>query len=226
MCQGIMQHRRELMQIFIGFRARHRKLRPKDIKGRICLVVIEDEQQFVGHRRQFAFATTAWFAPARSGLEPFFIRFLLRCLVDVAEDRQQVVELGLGQAGQGFHLTLVSDLHAHWLASSMAFWRTVYLSLYWGTTLVPSRVINASMTPCKVSGLSMWCGIIIAKHLPVVRVCPTSWVCRVDPDWGGMTAGAVAAPAWAGPEDLPCARRTTLHCRCATRRAGRPRLRQ
>src|SRR5438093_10605077 len=41
-----------------------------------------------------------------------------------------------------------------------------------------------------------------------------------------MTAGAVAAPAWAGPEDLPCARRTTLHCRCATRRAGRPRLRQ
>src|SRR5207244_5287817 len=136
MCQGIMQHRRELMQIFIGFRSRHRKLRPKDIKGRICLVVIEDKQQFVGHRRQFAFATTAWFAPARSGLEPFFIRFLLRCLVDVAEDRQQVVELGLGQAGQGFHLTLVSDLHAHWLASSMAFWRTVYLSLYWGTTLI------------------------------------------------------------------------------------------
>src|SRR5947209_2524769 len=136
MCQGIMQHRRELMQIFIGFRARHRKLPPKDIKGRICLAVIEDEQQFVGHRRQFAFATTAWFAPAPSGLNPFFIRFLLRCLVDVAEDRQQVVELGLGQAGQGFHLTLVSDLHAHWLASSMAFWRTVYLSLYWGTTLL------------------------------------------------------------------------------------------
>src|SRR5207253_8152673 len=106
---------------------------------RICLVVIEDKQQFVGHRRQFAFATTAWFAPARSGLEPFFIRFLLRCLVDVAEDRQQVVELGLGQAGQGFHLTLVSDLHAHWLASSMAFWRTVYLSLYWGTTLIDTR---------------------------------------------------------------------------------------
>src|SRR5205823_8869326 len=147
MCQGIMQHRRELMQIFIGFRARHRKLRPKDIKGRICLVVIEDEQQFVGHRRQFAFATTAWFAPARSGLEPFFIRFLLRCLVDVAEDRQQVVELGLGQAGQGFHLTLVSDLHAHWLASSMAFWRTVYLSLYWGTTLMRrSRVFRPSGT--------------------------------------------------------------------------------
>src|SRR5207244_8936671 len=142
MCQGIMQHRRELMQIFIGFRSRHRKLRPKDIKGRICLVVIEDKQQFVGHRRQFAFATTAWFAPARSGLEPFFIRFLLRCLVDVAEDRQQVVELGLGQAGQGFHLTLVSDLHAHWLASSMAFWRTVYLSLYWGTTLLPITVCS------------------------------------------------------------------------------------
>src|SRR5437870_582892 len=130
------------MEVLIGLGPYHIELRPQHIERGIGLVIIEDKQQFVGHRRQFAFATTAWFAPARSGLEPFFIRFLLRCLVDVAEDRQQVVELGLGQAGQGFHLTLVSDLHAHWLASSMAFWRTVYLSLYWGTTLVPITVCS------------------------------------------------------------------------------------
>src|SRR5439155_8289895 len=124
------------MEVLIGLGPYHIELRPQHIERGIGLVIIEDKQELLGYGWQFAFATTAWFAPARSGLEPFFIRFLLRCLVDVAEDRQQVVELGLGQAGQGFHLTLVSDLHAHWLASSMAFWRTVYLSLYWGTTLI------------------------------------------------------------------------------------------
>src|SRR5437870_9726834 len=127
------------MEVLIGLGPYHIELRPQHIERGIGLVIIEDKQELLGYGWQFAFATSAWFAPARSGLEPFFIRFLLRCLVDVAEDRQQVVELGLGQAGQGFHLTLVSDLHAHWLASSMAFWRTVYLSLYWGTTLMYSR---------------------------------------------------------------------------------------
>ena len=39
MHQGIVQNRRELMQVFIGFRARHRKLLPEHIKGRIGLVV-------------------------------------------------------------------------------------------------------------------------------------------------------------------------------------------
>jgi hypothetical protein len=34
MYQGVIQHRRELMQVFVGFRARHRKLRAQDIKGR------------------------------------------------------------------------------------------------------------------------------------------------------------------------------------------------
>ena len=51
--------------------------------------------------------------PARAGLDPVFIGFLLRRLVDVAERGQQRVELGLGQAGQGFHLTVVSDEHPH-----------------------------------------------------------------------------------------------------------------
>jgi hypothetical protein len=45
-----------------------------------------------------------------AGFDRFFIRFLLCCLVDVTEDGQQMVKLGLGQAGSGFHLTVVSDL--------------------------------------------------------------------------------------------------------------------
>src|SRR4029453_6903092 len=45
------------------------------------------------------------------------------------------MELGLGQAGEGFHLPLISEVHAHQVASSMAFWSTAYLILYWGTTL-------------------------------------------------------------------------------------------
>jgi hypothetical protein len=136
MHQGIRQNRREVMQGCMRFRARHRKLCPEYLTGRIGLGVIEDAQQFVGHGGQCAVATTAWFAPARSGRDPFFIRVLLRGLGDVAEDRQQVVELGLGQAGEGFHLPLVSDLHSHWSPSSLAFWRTAYLILYWGTTLM------------------------------------------------------------------------------------------
>jgi hypothetical protein len=48
------------------------------------------------------------------------------------------MELGLGQAGSGFHLPLISDVHSHQVASSMAFWSTAYLILYWGTTLFSS----------------------------------------------------------------------------------------
>jgi hypothetical protein len=36
----------------------------------------------------------------------------------------------LGQAGQGFHLAVISDLHPHRWATSMAFLRTAYLILY------------------------------------------------------------------------------------------------
>jgi hypothetical protein len=35
---------------------------------------------------------------------------LLGCPVDITKDGQQMVELSLGQAGQGFHLAIVSDL--------------------------------------------------------------------------------------------------------------------
>src|SRR5262249_3622118 len=43
MHQSIVQYWRELMQVFIGFRARHRKLLPEYIKGGIRLVIIEDK---------------------------------------------------------------------------------------------------------------------------------------------------------------------------------------
>src|SRR5262249_10894121 len=111
-------------------------LRAEHIEGWIGLVIIEDEQQFLRHRWQFAFATATRLPHARSGCEPFFVRFLLCYLIDVAEDGQQVIKLVLGQSGQGFHLTVVSDLQPHRLAPSMTFWRTAYLIIYWGTTLL------------------------------------------------------------------------------------------
>jgi hypothetical protein len=36
----------------------------------------------------------------------------------------------LGQAGEGFHVTLVSPLDSHRLAPSIAFWSIAYLILY------------------------------------------------------------------------------------------------
>jgi hypothetical protein len=87
------------MQVFIGFRARHLKLLPEHITGGIRLVIIEDKLQFLCHRGQFPFGTTARFTPSRTGCDPFFILFLPGCVVNVSEDGQQRVELGLGQAG-------------------------------------------------------------------------------------------------------------------------------
>jgi hypothetical protein len=86
--EGIIQNWRELMQVFLGFRARHLQLRSKPIKGRIGLVVIANEQQFIGHSWPCAFATTAGFAPACAGRDPFCIRLLLDGLRAVAKDGQ------------------------------------------------------------------------------------------------------------------------------------------
>src|ERR1043166_4117273 len=135
------------MQIFIGFRPNHIKLRAEHIEGRIGLVIIEDEQPFLGNRRQFAFETATRFPHACSGCEPCFVRFLLCCLIDVAEDGQQVMKLVLGQSGQGFHLTVVSDLQPHRLAPSMTFWRIAYLIIYWGTTLIAPRGVKYCPRP-------------------------------------------------------------------------------
>src|SRR4029450_5498488 len=126
----------------MGFRPNHITLRAEPIAGRRGLVIREDAQPCLGPRRQCALATATRFPHACSGDEPFFIRFLLCCLIDVAEDGQQVMKLVLGQSGQGFHLTVVSDLQPHRLAPSMTFWRIAYLIIYWGTTLL--------LTPCTI----------------------------------------------------------------------------
>jgi hypothetical protein len=94
----------------VGFRARHPKLHGKSITGGIRLVIRENKLSFLCQRGQFAFGAPARFAPARPGCEPCFVRFLLCCLIDVAEDGQQAMKLVLGQSSQCFHLTVVSDL--------------------------------------------------------------------------------------------------------------------
>jgi hypothetical protein len=81
-------------------------------------------------RWQFACGTTARVARAGSRCAPFCIRFVLSGLVESMEDGQQMVEVGLGQAGQGFHLTVIADVPPQRLAPSMAFLRTAYLILY------------------------------------------------------------------------------------------------
>ena len=101
------------MEVFVGFRPDHLALCPQDIKGRRGLVILEDEQELLCHRRQLAFGAPSRFAPSRSRLHPCVIGFLPGCLVDVPEDGQQRVKLGLGQASEGFHLTVVSDLYPH-----------------------------------------------------------------------------------------------------------------
>jgi hypothetical protein len=94
----------------MGFRPRHRKWHTEDIKGGICLLIVENEPQLLRHRWQFPFGPTARFAPSCAGCDPFCIRFLLSGLVEGTEEGEQVVELVVGQAGQGFHLAIVSDL--------------------------------------------------------------------------------------------------------------------
>ena len=77
----------------------------QDIKGGIGLIIVEDKQEFLCHGWQFPFGAAARFAPARAGCDPFFIRFLLGCLVDVTEDGQQMSRIGLGTS----RLRLSSD---------------------------------------------------------------------------------------------------------------------
>src|SRR6266700_2126171 len=54
--QGVVQNRRELMEVFVGFRPCHLELCPQDIKGWIDLIIIEEEQELVCYRREFVFA--------------------------------------------------------------------------------------------------------------------------------------------------------------------------
>ena len=111
--QGIIQNRRELMQVFVGSRPRHRKLRAQDIKGGRRFLIVEDKQEFLHQGGQFPCGATARATPACAGLAPFFLRVLLGCSVEITEDAQQRVAWGLGQAWQSFPLTLVSDVQSH-----------------------------------------------------------------------------------------------------------------
>ena len=43
MSQGVILNRRELMQVVVGLRPRHRKLRAQDIEGRIRFIIVEDK---------------------------------------------------------------------------------------------------------------------------------------------------------------------------------------
>jgi hypothetical protein len=108
--QDIVQHRREFMQVFMGFRPRHRPWRAEDITGGIRLRVREDARQLLRHRWPCSCGPTARFAPACAGFDPCCRRLLLRGLVEGTEAGQQGVALVLGQASQGFHLAIVSDV--------------------------------------------------------------------------------------------------------------------
>src|SRR5438093_12695593 len=90
MSQGVVQNRRERMQVFIGFRARRPKLCPQNIKGRRGLIIIEEEQELVCYRREFAVGAPSSFAPASARLDPSYIGLLLASRRRVAEHGRQL----------------------------------------------------------------------------------------------------------------------------------------
>jgi hypothetical protein len=105
----------------VGVRPRHRTLRAQDINGGIRFLRVEDKLQFLRHGWQFPFGPAARVTPARAGCDSLCIRLLLGCPVDITKDGQQMVELSLGQAGQSFHLAIVSNLQTHRRAPSRVF---------------------------------------------------------------------------------------------------------
>ena len=94
MYQGVIQPRRELMQVCVGFRSRQRTLRAQDIKGRRRFLIVEDQLSFLRQGGQFPFGATARFTPSRPGCDPCCIRVLRGGSVEITEDGQQRVELG------------------------------------------------------------------------------------------------------------------------------------
>ena len=99
MHQGVIQHRRELRQVFVGFRPRQRHLRTQDSKGGIRFLIGEGKLSLLPHGWQFPCGATTRATPARAGVYPFFIRLLLGGSIEITADGQQSVELGVGQAG-------------------------------------------------------------------------------------------------------------------------------
>ena len=111
--QGVRQKRRELRPVCVGFRPRHRQRRTQDINRGRRFRIGEDQRSLLPHGWPFPCGATARAPPPRAGLEPCFRRLLLGGSVDSPEDGQQRVEGSLRQAGQGFHLTFVSDVQPH-----------------------------------------------------------------------------------------------------------------
>jgi hypothetical protein len=112
------------------FRSYHSARCPENSKGWGRLGIIEHAEELVGHRGQCAFGAPSRLTPARTGFDPCFIRVLLCGLGEGTEDGQPLGALGLGQAGEGFPLTIVSDVSTHRLAPSLVFLRIASLILY------------------------------------------------------------------------------------------------
>jgi len=96
MHQGVIQHRRALRQVVVGFRPRPRTRRAQDSKGGIRFLIVEDTRSFLPpglavalwpHRQGDACA-------CRSG--PLLHTVVVGCPVDSTEDGQQRVALVLG----------------------------------------------------------------------------------------------------------------------------------
>jgi len=107
------RHQRELRQVFVGFRPRHRTRRAQNITGGIRGRIGENTRSLLHHRGPCPFGPTPRATPAGAGWAPCFIRVGLGGSVESTADGPQRVALGLGQAGQGLPLTLVSDLPPH-----------------------------------------------------------------------------------------------------------------
>ena len=119
--EGIVKKRGELRKGLVGFRPSHLARCPQDLKGRRGLGIREDAEELLCQRGPLAFGAASRFAPTRSRRNPCFRGCLLGCLGHVPEDGQQRVQWALGQASEGCHLTVVSDVQPHRWAPSMAF---------------------------------------------------------------------------------------------------------
>src|SRR5712692_6877095 len=110
MYQSSVKKRGALLEVCVGLRSYPRKRCPQSIKGRIGLVIRENAQERLYHRRPCAWGAPSRFTPARVACAPCCIRFLLGGLGEVTADGQPRVAVGWGQAGEGLHLTVVSHV--------------------------------------------------------------------------------------------------------------------
>jgi hypothetical protein len=147
--QGVVQQRRECRQVFLGFGARHRNRWAPDIQGGRRFLIGEDTRSLPPDGWQCPLGATARVTPARADLAPCCICVLLGGSGAIPADGQQRVAWGLGQAGQGFPRTLVSDVSSHREAPSIIFCAEPTSSfiaeqLLWGSAHLGARVRQIS----------------------------------------------------------------------------------